>query len=109
MKLLNFIKKNVLLVAAFATVIGFSAFKLTENQSVTLIENWYQVDANGVINPEPMLSPPSDSPTAECSTVKEVNTCALQIELDSNLPFPKTEEEARTDHHVINAAFSDYP
>lgn len=30
MKLLNFIKKNVLLVAAFATVIGFSAFKATK-------------------------------------------------------------------------------
>lgn len=94
-------------IAAMA-IAAVSLTVMSFGKNDTSTSNWYEVDANGIINPEPMLNPPSNSPTAECSTVKDVNACALQIELDSNLPFPETETEARADHNVINDAFSDY-
>lgn len=50
MKLLNFIKKNVLLVAAFATVIGFSAFKTIELSKSQQDKYWFDVDEQGNIS-----------------------------------------------------------
>lgn len=106
----NFILKNAMVVAAMAIAAGSYGLMSFGTTGAKFVQtsNWYEVDANGNISTTPMLTPPSDSPTAACSTAKQVNTCALQIELDPNHPFPETEEDARADHVVLSEAFSAY-
>lgn len=94
MKLLNFIKKNVLLVAAFATVIGFSAFKVVQHNSVTT--HWFDVER---INPNgqdeennlKIVSISTSAPTNGtspfgCTTENEGNVCQAQLDIGSNSP-----------------------
>ena len=101
-----FIRKNILAAVAVALIAGFSAFKIIESPKVQQ-SNWYEVNNGNIPSSDPLDTPPSDDPTADCSTEKTTNMCAIQIELVSGQPFPSTVAEAQSNHNVLNDAFRD--
>lgn len=90
MKLLNFIKKNVLLVAAFATVIGFSAFKVVESNSQTMVTFVYQAPLADPSNPYSETNVKNHSNWIKsdelCSLDEEQEVaCSIQVPLSKTM------------------------
>lgn len=80
MKLLNFIKKNVLLVAAFATVIGFSAFKVVESNSQAMVTLYFHGDTDDAAQVEEASNWKESSTPPSC--LGEEKACSITVHQD---------------------------
>jgi len=104
MKITSILQKNAIAIVAMATIVGFSAFKIGSEAQQS---NWYEVNNGQIVSSTPLETPPSDDPTADCSTQKTANMCAIQIELEDGQPFPSTVAEAEANHNVLDEAYRD--
>lgn len=96
MKLLNFIKKNVLLVAALATVIGFSAFKVVDSKvSDRPIAGQYWNFTGG--NPQDANNYTPAPVNSSCEDGETV--CQIFAESDGNPANPKPMLSAPAPNH----------
>ncbi|WP_149912698.1 MULTISPECIES: hypothetical protein [Sphingobacterium] len=96
----NYAMALVALVIA-ATSLTLMSFVKKEQSS-----NWYPVNTSGIISSTPLSSPPSNSPDDPCSTAKNTDMCAIEIELNPANPFPTSVTQAQTDHNVTDEAYS---
>lgn len=104
MKIAKIFRKHALALLALTTIVGFSAFKMTEAKQTT---NWHQVNTDETINATPLTSPPSNSPTADCSTAKNTDMCAIQIVLQPGQSFPENVDDAESNNQVQGRAYRD--
>lgn len=87
MNIKNILKNNAMALIAFATIIGFSAFKLAD-KNIEVQEHWFAVADNGDIAPSP------STPGSECENNPSLPLyCAVAF----STPTPPVSNMSETD------------